>query len=196
MNYTVGYLFLILFRDSVLLKMNSMILSDYYLGLGEGGAQAESIVFKRVVDKEGDYIVQKDVPCTGGVLRSQWFELSGSKKSEYMLDADWKIHGMYKQWYMEGGPKAFITYSHGKACGPFTMWNREGQKLVDYVHTTNDDIGCGMYTRWNNQGAKVLEVEYVDSKPIHGGYIWTRDGTKTYVSAMGIECIIGVVCEE
>jgi antitoxin component YwqK of YwqJK toxin-antitoxin module len=176
--------------------MKSMILSDYYLGLGEGAAPAESIVFTKIIDKEGDYIVQKDVPCVEGVLRTQWFELTGTKKSECMLDADWKVHGMYKQWYMEGGLKAIITYNHGTARGPFTMWNKEGVKVVDYTHTSNEDMGCGIYTRWNNQGAKVLETEYVNSKPVHGGYIWTRDGTKTYVSPKGMERIIGVVYED
>jgi hypothetical protein len=178
------------------LKMNSMILSEYYLGLGEGGAAAESIVFTKIVDKEGDYIVQKDVPCMEGVLRTQWFELTGAKKSECILDADWKVHGMYKQWYMEGGLKAVINYSHGDACGVFTMWNKKGVKVVDYVHTSAKDMGCGIYTRWNNQGAKVLETEYVNSKPVHGGYIWTSDGTKTYVSPKGMERIIGVVVED
>ncbi len=187
---------------SLMAFVAKMIRSDYYLGLGQGnnsGSVDAAIVFQVLVDKDGDRVLEKVVPYVGGYVRTHWFEGSGAnamKKSECMLDEEWKIHGRYEEWYGNGQRKMLVSYHHGNPCGPFAFWSPAGVKVAEYEMTSVADMGCGVYRRWDEEGRRTLKVVYEHSKPVYGGYAWSKDGRRRHISAREVERIVGIVSED
>ena len=114
-------------------------------------------------------------PTGGGVRQCEFYEKSGSKKSEtYMLFSGIKV-GLWSTWYENGRKESEGQYQDGEREGLWTVWYENGQRDTEGEFRNGEKEG--RWTNWYDNGKTKSEGQYQNGEREGRWADWSEDGS-------------------